>query len=136
MSNEYKDQRTQFNDKTKEFDLLPIGWVKTFVPKMKDDLFKALGPYVEDFILLDSKEKWGVLRVSWTFEHRNCNDVIEVIKTIEDILLYYKNVSENTCAICGKSPTLFSNKLNLYICDECNKKYGIGDDDLSEQIST
>ena len=44
MSSEYKDwyndNLTALNAKMYEVDLLPDGWTKTFIPKMKEELAK------------------------------------------------------------------------------------------------
>lgn len=131
MSNKYHDRiadlRGTFEEKTIMFDLLPEGWVKAFVPQIKEQLFKTLGSYVNDFILLDVKEKYGQLRVYWTWDIRDysmseVNDTIELQKDIEDIIFYYEIVSENTCAFCGNKSKYFSKKYDVPICEVCAKK--------------
>lgn len=131
ISNKYQDWeadlRTTFEEETVMFNLLPEGWVKTFVPQMKDQLFKALGSYVDDFVLLDVKEKYGQIRMYWTWktiEHSvsEVNDLIEIQKEIEDIIFYYENVSENTCAFCGNKTNYFSKRYGVPMCEVCEKK--------------
>ena len=45
MSNEFKDyyydSREMFDDAVSELDSLPSGWVSSFVPQLKDELFEA-----------------------------------------------------------------------------------------------
>lgn len=131
MSNEYRDwlldQHEQFNANVSDLDLLPTGWTKTFVPKMKEELFNMLGPYVEDFIILDAKEKYGQLRVYWTWEYRDyaiseLADLGELQKDIDDTLFYYESLSKNTCVVCGKSTTHISKRYELPMCESCIKK--------------
>ena len=77
MSNEWKDYqndlRVIFNDKMWEVDFLYDGWQK-FVPQMMDELFSALGPYVEDFMVHQIKEKYGSITIYWGWKHRDYTD--------------------------------------------------------------
>ena len=63
MSNEYKDWkadlRETFEDKVKELNIQYDGWVNSFIPHLKDELFDLLGSYVEQFNVLEIKEKFG-----------------------------------------------------------------------------
>ena len=63
MSNEYKDYmndlRAIFNYKMREVEFLYDGWRNSFVPAMMDEMFSALGSYVEDFEVYQIKEKYG-----------------------------------------------------------------------------
>ena len=131
MSNEYRDwlldQREQFYANVSDLDLLPTGWIKTFIPKMKEELFNMLGPYVEDFIILEAKEKYGQLRVYWTWAYRDyalseLTDIGRLQEDVNDLLLYYQSLSENTCASCGKPTTHMSKRYNLPMCESCIKK--------------
>ena len=67
MSNEYKDYvndlRAIFNDKMREAAFLYEGWCNSFIPNMMDELFDALGPYVEDFEVYQIKEKYAALEI-------------------------------------------------------------------------
>lgn len=119
--------RTTFDEETAMFELLPEGWVKTFVPQMKEQIFKTLGMYAGEFVVLDVKEKYGQLRVYWTWktiEHsaNEVNDLIEIQKDIDDILFYYETLSENTCAFCGNKANYFSKRYDVPICEVCAKK--------------
>ena len=75
MSNEYKDYchdiRKNFDDATNSLNYLPRGWVNSFVPKLKDELFNMLGQYAEDFCVLQCKEKYGEMRLYWHFPDRD-----------------------------------------------------------------
>lgn len=123
MGNEHKCQHTRFDDNITAFNSLPIGWVKSFVPKMKDDLFKALGPYAEDFVILETKEKWGELRIYWNWGDRDytneeCDDLDKLYNDIENIIDEYSELSRNTCVKCGAPATYF--KDGLPYCEEDN----------------
>ena len=67
MSNEYKDWSNDvmdtLNTKMAEADLLPSGWVNTFIPNLKQELASALGSYVYDFEVLQIKDKYATMRV-------------------------------------------------------------------------
>ena len=127
MSNEYKDwyndNLTALNAKMYELDLLPNGWVDTFVPKMKEELAKALGDYVYDFVVFQIKEKYGTMRVYWSWGDRKYTsselvDLAEISETIETIINKYENISENTCAVCGKPATKMTTGWVWPVCDD------------------
>ena len=114
MSSEYKDWfcdvMTELNTRMREAELLPEGWTNTFIPNMKKELADVLGSYVYDFVVLDVKEKYGMMRVYWAWADRDydeneARDRNELTNKIEDIVSKYEKISENTCAICGKPST-------------------------------
>ena len=126
MSNEYKDwyndNLTALNAKMYEADLLPNGWVDTFIPKMKEELAKALGDYVYDFVVFQIKEKYGVMRMYWSWSDRKYTgselvDLAEISETVEAIINKYEDISENTCAICGKPATKMTTGWVWPVCD-------------------
>ena len=41
---------------------LPPGWIDAFGVQMCDELLEALGKYANDWIILQAKEKWGILQ--------------------------------------------------------------------------
>ena len=121
MGNEHKDWHTRFDDNITAFDSLPRGWVKSFVPKMKDDLLEALGPYAEDFVILEAKEKWGELRIYWNWGDRDytneeCDDLNKLYNAIENIIDEYSELSRKICVKCGAVATHF--KDGLPYCEE------------------
>lgn len=134
MSNEYKDYqndlRAIFNDKMWEADFLYDGWQK-FVPQMMDDLFNALGPYVEDFMVHQIKEKYGSLTIYWGWKHRDYtdeenNDRKEIDDTVKSIVEKYRKISDHTCVQCGSKAVLLSTGWVLPFCDDCyDRKMGI-----------
>lgn len=132
MSNEYKDYYDdlycEFEDRVDILDNLPDGWVSSFIPTLKEELFNMLGSYVEDFEIMDAKEKWGELRVAWCWSDREYSaleieDMNELCDRIEDMLEKYMSISRRTCAKCGKRTVLYSSKYELPICDECGKDF-------------
>ena len=78
MSNEYKDWYsdiiTALNAKMWEADFLPDGWTSTFIPEMKKELANILGSYVDDFTVFQIKEKYGALRMYWSWANREYTD--------------------------------------------------------------
>ena len=119
MSNEYKDHmadlRATFNEKMWEIEFLYDGWLKTFVPQMMDELFDALGSYVEDFEVLQIKEKFGRMRLYWGWADRDytdaeAEDLNKLSKIIDNIIAKYENISGKTCIECVAKPhTLVQN---------------------------
>lgn len=111
MSNEYKDwyndNLTALNAKMHEADFLPEGWTDTFIPEMKQELANTLGSYVDDFTVFQIKEKYGVVRMYWSWADRDYDeneikDLNSITNEIGDIIRKYENISEKTCAVCGK----------------------------------
>ena len=128
MSNEYKDWHndnlTSLNAKMWEADFLPEGWVDTFIPEMKKELANVLGSYVDDFTVLQIKDKYATLRMYWSWEDRDyddneAGDLRELTKEIENIIRKYEKISEQTCVVCGKPATKFTTGWIMPVCDYC-----------------
>ena len=134
MSNEWKDYqndlRAIFNDKMWEVDFLYDGWQK-FAPQMMDELFNALGPYVEDFEVRQIKEKYGSLTVYWGWKCRDYtdeenNDRKEIDDAVKNIVEKYRKISDHTCVQCGGKATLLSTGWVLPFCSDCyDRKMGV-----------
>lgn len=129
MSNEYKDYikdlREQFDANTEEFGNLPEGWVKSFVPKMKDELFNALGSYAEDFYIDQAKEKWAALRVYWHWKDRTrCEheweDLNNLTQVVREIIYKYTDISFETCMTCGEDASHYTRGYIVPKCDDCD----------------
>lgn len=127
MSNGYKDYvndlRTQFDINTEALSLLPDGWVKSFVPKFKEELLDALGCYAEDFYIDQAKEKWAALRVYWHWRDRKyCEhewaDLNELTQTVQDIIYKYADISFKTCMVCGEEADSHTRGYVMPVCDE------------------
>lgn len=135
MSNEWKDYqndlRAIFNDKMWEIDFLYDGWIKAFVPQMMDELFNALGPYVEDFEVRQIKEKYGSLTFYWGWKHRDYtdeenNDRKEIDNDVKNIIEKYRKISDHTCVQCGGKATFLSHGWVIPWCDNCrDRKLGV-----------
>lgn len=127
MSNEYKDWQsdiiTALNAKMWEADFLPDGWTNTFIPEMKKELANVLGSYVDDFTVFQIKEKYGVMRMYWSWADRNYDgNEVEDLKTltnkIEAVIHKYESISEKTCAVCGKEATKMTTGWVIPVCAE------------------
>ena len=127
MSNEMKDYmndlREQFNTNTDELNTLPEGWVKSFVPQLKNELFNTLGCYAEDFYIDQAKEKWAALRVYWHWNDRKyCEheweDLNKLTQVIYDIIYKYADISFKTCMICGENADGHTRGYVMPVCDE------------------
>lgn len=128
MSNEWKDYqndlRAIFNDKMHEADFLYDGWCNSFVPAMMDELFNALGTYVEDFVVHQIKEKYGSLTIYWGWNHRDYTDEEnkdrkEIDDEVRNIVEKYRKISEHTCVQCGGKATFFSSHWVIPWCKSC-----------------
>lgn len=137
MSNEYKDWKADlrqiFEEKVRDLDFLYNGWVSTFVPRLKDDLFNLLGSYVEQFVVLQIKEKFGKLVIHWNFnlfdlyglEDTYVKDVEELYEEIEELLHKYSDISGKTCIVCGEPGVMRDDYWSAPWCDKCyENRYG------------
>lgn len=127
MRREYLDWKNDIvvalNDKMWEADFLPEGWTDTFVPDMKKELADALGSYVDDFTVLQIKEKYGCFRCYWSWSDRDYtadeeNDLKVLTKEIDTIISKYEDISEKTCAVCGKPAVKMTTGWVWPVCSE------------------
>ena len=134
MSNEWKDYRHDLRaDFEYNFDAaldgIPDGWMNTFVPQLKDELFEACGAYADEIMFYQIKEKFGELVVYWNFPDKdyytdeNYADINEVIPVIQDILKKYKEISKSTCVMCGEPATYMTTWAYIApFCDDCERE--------------
>ena len=123
MSNEWKDYiadskqhiLSQFNKYS-----IPDGWRKSIVPRLVNELVDVLGSHINDFIILDCKEKFGELRVYWYNENPLHNDDL-LHNKIEEIIGKYELISRKTCVKCGRFATTQSMGWILPFCSGCIK---------------
>ena len=128
MSNEYKDWHndivTALNSKMWEADFLPEGWTNTFIPEMKKELANALGSYVYDFVVFQIKDKYGTMRMYWSWADRKYNstemiDLTEISEEVDSIIDKYAIISEKTCVVCGKEATEMTDGWVMPMCSYC-----------------
>lgn len=142
MSSEWKDYQSDlraiFNEKMDEVNFLYDGWRKAFVPQMMDELFDALGSYVEDFVVYQIKEKYGSLTIYWGWKHRDYTDEEnkdrkELDDTVKSIVDKYRKISDHTCVQCGGKATFLSDFWVIPWCDSCRDRkmgvFGVIEDD-------
>jgi hypothetical protein len=134
MSNEYKDWKADlrqiFEEKVRDLDFLYDGWANSFVPQLKDELFELLGSYVEQFVVLQIKEKFGKLTTYWCFdleglEDKYVEDVEELYEQIGNLLDKYADISSKTCIVCGEPGVMRDDYWITPWCDKCyENRYG------------
>lgn len=137
MSNEYKDWkadlRETFEEEVKELNIMYDGWVNSFIPQLKDELFDLLGSYVEQFNVLQIKEKFGKLNVYWNFDldglqNEYVEDVEELYEKIEELLRKYEGISSKTCIVCGETGIMRDDYWMTPWCDKCyENRYEVTD---------
>lgn len=108
------------------FDL-PVGWENSCAKDMCDELLEVLGKYADDFIILQLKEKFNEIRLYWCWVDREyTNDENSEINAlsgvIRDIIRKYAEISYNTCTICGKPATKWTDGWIASFCDECYER--------------
>ena len=96
-------------------DFMPKGWKQCFGELLCEDILKVLqksSTSLEDFTILDIKEKLGTLRVYWTGSN-------ELECELEEIINKYEYLSKYTCVLCGKlNVPIYGGWISPY-CDEC-----------------
>lgn len=127
MSSDYKDLRSIFNDKMREVGFLYEGWQTAFVPQMMDEMFSALGSYVEDFEVYQIKEKFGSLTIykGWRdreYTEGEFNDLDNITAELDVIIDKYKKISERACVQCGGKATFLSDYWVIPWCDSCRSR--------------
>ena len=131
MSNEYKDYmndlRDEFNYKMREVDFLYEGWYNSFVPAMMDEMFAALGNYVEDFEVYQIKEKFSKLTIYKGWKNREYTeeefkDLESITAELDAIIDKYSKISEHTCVQCGGKATFLSDYWVIPWCDSCRSR--------------
>lgn len=131
MSNEYKDYmadlRELFDEKMREVNFLYEGWCNSFVPAMMDEMFAALGNYVEDFEVYQIKEKFSSLTIykGWRdreYTEEEFKDLESITSELDNIIDKYKKISEHTCVQCGNKATFLSDYWVIPWCDACRSR--------------
>lgn len=131
MSNAWKDYQNDlreiFNEKMHEATMLYDGWRVSFVPQMMDEMFNALGPYVEDFEVYQIKEKYGSLEIyhGWKdreYTEEEFDDIDDISSDIYAIIKKYREISLHTCVGCGDKATFLSSYWVIPWCDDCRDR--------------
>lgn len=105
-------------------DEIPIGWRDSFFENMCDDLISALGDYVDNFEIIQLKEKYGSIRLYWNWKDENIfteEQIHNLTNTIRDVISKYEAISYHTCVRCGKLSTGYTKPWILPVCDKHNQ---------------
>lgn len=106
---------------------IPLGWVKAFGEDMCNELLEVLGEHVDDFIIVQLKEKFAEMRLYWDWADKDysapeCDRLNQLTNMIELIISKYAAISRQTCYICGAQNARISNGTWIIpICTECEK---------------
>lgn len=96
-------------------DFMPEGWKQCFGELLCEDILKVLQKYlvpIEEFTIIDIKEKFGTLRVYWSGS-------AEYECELEDVIDKYEHLSRYTCIHCGQiNVPIYGGWISPY-CDEC-----------------
>jgi hypothetical protein len=106
---------------------IPLGWVKAFGKQMCDELLEALGDHVDDFIIIQLKEKYGMMRMYWSWDDKDYSDIEyeelnQLTGVVENIIQKYEGISRQTCFICGEqdAPMNYGAWI-IPMCGNCKK---------------
>lgn len=121
MNNNHKywaaGNRAQFEANVKELNHLPAGWVKSFVPALKDELFYALGNYTKNWIVIQATERYGEMYIYWTWKDENGD--MSLTHNIENIIDKYRIMSLSTCVKCGGPISYYRTNYTFPLCENC-----------------
>ena len=94
-------------------DDIPVGWKIAFGEMMCEEIKQELirCNYLDEFRILQAKEKFGGLRIYTNGEPVDCK--------VQQIIDKYSTLSENICVICGKPDVPITN--NGWISPYCKK---------------
>ena len=94
-------------------DDIPVGWKKAFGKMMCEEIKQELARcnYLDEFRIVQAKEKFGGLRIYTNGEPVDCK--------VQQIIDKYSTLSENICIICGKPDVPITN--NGWISPYCKK---------------
>lgn len=94
-------------------DDIPVGWKISFGEMMCEEIKQELVRfnYLEDFRIVQAKEKYGQLRIYTNGEPIGCK--------VQEIIDKYSILSENICIVCGKPDVPITN--NGWISPYCKK---------------
>lgn len=110
------------------FDL-PVGWQIGFGAQMCDELMSILGEYVDDFIILQLKEKYNSICLYWGWKHmgdtnNDSDEMRRIYFEIEDVIYKYRKISSNTCVACGKPATKYTKSgWHQGFCSDCYSRF-------------
>lgn len=92
---------------------MPVGWCKAFGSDLMDEIKDVVNQEnIEDFIIMQAKEKFGELRLYYYPPNKNIDDVVKK----------YVDISRKTCCNCGKPATKISTGWISPWCDDCASK--------------
>ncbi len=97
-------------------DDLPLGWRKAFGLQMCEELREILGDFLNDYRVIQIKEKFGQLRWYDNGIPRSISDKYN--KWLDK----YTDLSEETCIRCGKPGKMTTRGWESPYCEECFHK--------------
>ena len=126
MERWFEAKRKSFEEATKSFDNLPNGWTNSFVNNLRNELYDALGDFADDFVVLDCKDKYGSMRIYWSWKERpytvdELMHLNELHDVIDDVIDKYSKISYKTCVACGNPAEEYSRCWVLPFCSYCYK---------------
>jgi len=118
----------EFNYSHTELDSMPEGWRIAFGEQMCEEIQQVLlhaqeldpeTNYVDNFRILDIKEKYGTLRFY-------CGSAPE---EVYNIINKYEKLSESVCIRCGKQPTKWMTQWWIsFYCEDCKNELEANED--------
>lgn len=107
-----------------QFAVLPQGWTMSLVPQLIDELIGTLQNYVDDFQVVDCKEKFGAIRIYWEWRDREytdseLQDLDKLWEKVDAVITKYERISIRACVNCGAPATHYTAGYILPLCEKC-----------------
>lgn len=106
---------------------IPEGWQEYVKWKVYYRIMILLGKRKAGFIITDMKEKWGGLRIYWTFNTMDYDITDEEYDKIDKIIDNAEKATETICGVCGAPATHISQGWIFPLCETCAAKQFIKD---------
>lgn len=101
---------------------IPEGWQEYVYKEVYQPIMMMLKERRAGFIITDMKEKWGSLRIYWTFNTFAYNITDEEYDEINKLIDNAEKATETICGICGSPATHISQGWIFPFCEKCAMK--------------
>lgn len=101
-------------------DDMPDGWRKAFGTQICFEIAKVLEKTENkdfEYHILQIKEKWG--KLCW-YDGGVPEDIYDELQTV---IQKYEDLSEKTCALCGKKASTITDGWIIPVCDDCYDEF-------------
>lgn len=106
---------------------IPEGWQEYVKDNVYLPIMMILKERKAGFIIIEMKEKWGGLRIYWTFNTMDYDITDEEYDKIDKLIDDAEKATETICGVCGADATHISQGWIFPFCENCAMKQFIKD---------